>query len=709
VGGAFALQTSEHHLTRARRSLSSGRAPRGPVGRGPLPLPRRAAERVKTGLVVAGIAIAASFCAGKGWACADFAAAPSTRWVLTSAGGASWLVTPCGERFFSIGVNVLDGGYDEREKGGKVWYSWKAFAPTLADWTAETRRRLFSWGFNSAGGWALPPETLRLPTVINLELGRRARFHWFDPFDPATETRMNTLARELVAQYRGSPYRIGYFSDNEVGWWAGALFVFYSSKPADSFTKQRWVEMLRRHYTGDWTRFAADFLTPAGVASWEALLATTEATRMKPGGTGIRAVREWTGLVAEHYYALAERAIHAADPDALYFGDRLPIYYDPAAVRVMASHVDAIATNYNVDSGDGWIADYFFDGLRKLSGGKPVLVSEWFFAARENRTGNRNNGHLMTVATQEERAAGAAAATRNFAAIPEVIGIHWFQYYDHPKGGRADGEDYDFGLVDIDDRPYEQLTSALAAANLRIPEIHTEAGVDPRPTTKPDGTPVLPPASISTGDHSLSDWPKPSSLMPRLKSSAGAVEFGDAYLSWTDRGLALATIGQDYFDIDLFAYDGAFPLIDAYRVELGIDLGGGPRWFTLFFIPPRTKLHDHPEMAARLCVGPAEQAITAGCAGVVGAEAVYFGADQPRITAEVLIPWSALGVPPPVPGTQLHAEIAVTSWHRERCLSLSGRSPADAMQHPESWRLMRLGNGTQMIETAPVLPVLAPG
>ena len=42
-------------------------------------------------------------------------------------------------------------------------------------------------------------------------------------------------------------------------------------------------------------------------------------TRMKPGGSGIRVVREWTGVVAEHYYTLAERAIRAADPDALYF------------------------------------------------------------------------------------------------------------------------------------------------------------------------------------------------------------------------------------------------------------------------------------------------------------------------------------------------------------------------------------------------------
>ncbi len=181
----------------------------------------------------------------------------------------------------------------------------------------------------------------------------------------------------------------------------------------------------------------ADFLPPAGVASWDALLAATETTRMKAGGGGIRAVREWTAVVAEHYYALTEKAIRAADPDALFFGDRLPIYYDPAAVRAMAAHVDAIAVNYNVDSSDGWIANYFFDGLRKLSGGKPVLVTEWFFAARENRTGNRNNGHLMTVVTQQERAIGAAAATVNFAAIPEIVGDPLVSIL-RPSEGRSD-------------------------------------------------------------------------------------------------------------------------------------------------------------------------------------------------------------------------------------------------------------------------------
>ncbi|MGH7045716.1 MAG: hypothetical protein ACREE2_04915 [Stellaceae bacterium] len=629
-------------------------------------------------------------------ACTDLADARSTRWSLATDHGVSWLVTPCGQRFFSLGVNALDGGYPYRRKDGKTWYSWPAFDPTRAQWVDTARQRLAQWGFNSAGGWSLRPQVLRLPTIIDLELGRQARFHWFDPFAPKTAARMMTLARKLVAPYRNSPYRIGYFSDNEVGWWAGALFVFYSMKPASSATKQRWVEALHHHYAGDWTRFTADFQPPAGVASWVQLLATTRMTHMRPGGDGIRAVREWTGIVAHHYYALAAKAIHAADPQALYFGDRLPIYYDPAAVRAEAPFVDAIATNYNVDSSDGWIAPYYFAGLAQLSGGKPVLVSEWFFAAKQNRTGNLNNGHLMTVDTQAERAAGAAAATENFAAIPEIIGAHWFQYYDHPKGGRQDGEDYDFGLVDINDQPYRRLTEALAVANRRAVAIHEEA-TPPAPGST--GAATIPHADIALSARSLSDWPKPASLLPPLVPSPGAVDFGEAYLTWSARGLQLATIGQDYYDLDLLAYHGAFPLGEAYRVELGVDIGQGPRRFTLFFIPPRTKLHDYPEMKAELCAGAAEQAIRDGCTPITGGQAVYFGADQPRITAEARIPWSALGIGAPAAGAPLKVEIAITSWDRDRWMSLSGRAPDAALGDIAGWRTMRLGDGAPAIET----------
>ncbi len=221
----------------------------------------------------------------------DFEHAPSSRWSLATEAGVSWLKTPCGDRFYSLGVNILDGGYPERVKDEKVWYSWKAFAPDLAHWVDETRGRLAAWGFNTAGGWSLSPQSQKLPAVIDLELGRHAKFHWFDPFAPDMGARMAAVARELVAPYRGSPYRIGYFSDNEVGWWAGALFVYYSKQPATSYTKRRWVALLRQHYQDDWAAFAGDFAPPPGVYSWPALLAATDITHMRPGGQNRRSAR----------------------------------------------------------------------------------------------------------------------------------------------------------------------------------------------------------------------------------------------------------------------------------------------------------------------------------------------------------------------------------------------------------------------------------
>ena len=362
------------------------------------------------------------------------------------------------------------------------------------------------------------------------------------------------------------------------------------------------------------------------------------------------------------------------------FGDRLPIYYDPAAVRAMAPHVDAIATNYNVDSSDGWIARLFLRRAAKIVGRQARPRLRMVF--RRPREPHRQPQQRPSDDGRDPGRAGcgAAAATANFAAIPEIVGVHWFQYYDHPKGGRTDGEDYDFGLVDIDDRPYERLTAALAAANRRAPLIHAAAAV--RRLRQPEMF-ALPHAPISVHDRSLSDWPKPASLLPRLSASPGAVEFGEAYLSWSERGLALATIGQDYFDIDLLAYDGAFPLVDAYRVELGVDLGAGPRRFTLFFIPPRTKVQRSPaDDGAKLCAGPAQDSdrlrLHRGRRRRGGLfrrrPAAHHRRDgDPVVGARR----RAAG-----PGTRLRAEIAVTSWHRERWMSLSGRAPDRAMADP---------------------------
>ncbi|MBM3598599.1 MAG: hypothetical protein FJX35_10330 [Alphaproteobacteria bacterium] len=645
------------------------------------------ATRLLAGFLCFVIVFAPSMPAG---ACSDFAKAPHSRWTIEREAGAAWLVTPCGDKFFSIGSNVLDGGDRKDGAGARNSYTWSSFYPSLEAWARATRERLIAWGFNSAGAWSLTPERIDLPSTPNLELGRNARFHWFDPFDPATEAEMLRQAERLTKPYRGDPRRIGYFSDNEVGWWNGALFNYFMRAPAANHTKRRLIALLREHYGDDWTRFAADFVAPANAASFDDLLRSEGAlAQLRPGGTGIQAVRRWTGVVTEHYYRLVRQALKSVDPEALVFADRLPIYYDPVAVRAMARHVDAIATNYNVDSPDGWLAPYFFDGLRQLAPDKAVLITEWFFAAHENRSGNVNNGHLMTVNSQVERAAGAAQATRNFAAQPDIVGLHWFQWHDHPKGGRSDGEDYNFGLVDSWDVPYAGLVEALKQANREVVDIHRKAAS--RRGRLPVATTAMPRADIVVGDRSLADWPKPHALVRGVESNAGEIPFGEFYLSWSDAGLGVALIAMDYYDPQILAVDDEFPLGEAFRLELGVDTGTGPQRFALHIVPPKVfPKKGAPAFTARLC-----RIETGGdCATVDGAATSYFGSDQPRITAEMNLPWPALGLER-APTQAVKLAIGAVAFHRSRWMSWGGRPLDELMADSTGWRRLALGPAVQ--------------
>jgi hypothetical protein len=528
---------------------------------------------------------------------------------------------------------------------------------------------------------------LRLPIIPDLEIGREARYHWYDPFDPAMEKELRSWAHRLVAPYKDNPYRIGYFSDNEVGWWHGALFGYYLKQAATNHTKQKLVSVLRDYYSDDWQLFARDFVPPPGVASFDALLQNSGAnTKLRPGGQGMRVIEDWVGIVAEHYYRLVRSALREADPDALFFGDRLQIYYHPAVIRAMAPYVDVVATNYDVDTPDGWIAQYYFDGLQQLTANKPILISEWFFAAHENRTGNRNNGHLMTVQTQAERARGAVAAAQRLARKPQIVGMHWFQYYDHPAGGRPDGEDYNFGLVDVNDRPYEALVQGFSRVNPGLAAIHQEA-----PLAVPVATaaPVeIPAADINPHARSLREWPKEQALIHGLAAPYPDVVFGDMYMAWSHAGLYLATISMDYYDPELLAFGDEFPLDEAFRLEWGIDAGAGPRRFALYVVPPKVFPNDGtPAMRLQFCQAKS----TATCAAVPTAVASYFGGDGPRIITEVFLPWDTMGVPGPPKDNQIRVELTATGWHRARWMSWSRQPPPVALQNPAVWHTVRLG------------------
>ncbi len=611
----------------------------------------------------------------------------ANRWKLQSRDGVAWLITPCGDRFFSAGINTLT----DTAAPPLVWspekHAWLTPYQTSDTWARRTAAQVRGWGFNTASAFSSP--NIQLPSIPDLDLGWRARLLWADPFDPSVDERITTQTKEAAAAYKSGAYRIGYFSDNEIGWWNGALFSYYLRRSATNHTKQTLVTLIRHHYGDDWHRFTADFDVTPGISSFQELLANANAqAHLRPGGNGIRVVREFTFAIARHYYELIYRALREEDPAALIFGDRLPSYYDPDAVRAMAPFVDAVATNYDVDSPDGWIAHYYFDGLRRLTGNKPVLISEWYFAAQENRSGDLNSGYLMTVPTQADRARGAASAERHFALVPSIVGLHWFQYRDEPKGGReGDHEDFNFGVVDINGRPYEKLVAALTAANRSLVQVHQSA---PHHAAVMQPAEIeIPEAGIDAGSISLSQWPKDQALVKGILAPSPDVAFGDLFLTWSPHGLHLATISMDHYDAHLLAYDGAFPRSEAFRIDLGVETGAGARRFAFFFIPPKIfRRKSGVTMRIEVCRMDRET-----CDPVPSAIAVYKESDRPRIVAQITLPWAALGLSEPPADRHLRVQLAATTFYRSRWMSLGGVPPADAMKDLKTWRPAMLTGG----------------
>ncbi len=588
-------------------------------------------------------------------------------WGVTREQGRSWLLDPEGRHFYSLGVNTVNGGHAHPKGLGYFWERWH---PDLGTWAQEARQRLTAWGFNTLGGWSDPIPALGLPLIPELDLGRNAKLHWFDPFAPDTLEQTVAVARRITAEYAGHPNLMGYFTDNEVGWWNAPLFSWYLAQEWSLHTKRVLWELLHDHYQGRWDLLTADFVPPAGVESFEDLKPGGVALGLRPGGHGIRLVSAFTRLCAARYYELVHTALRTVRPEALVMGDRLPLYYNQDAVLAARGFVDVLTTNYNVDEEDGWVAPYFFEGLERLSPA-PVLVTEFFFAADENRSGNKNNGHLMHVRTQAQRARGAAAAQAAFASFPNVVGAHWFQYYDEPTGGRDDGEDFNMGLVDIHDRPYEELVAALGDVNRRAVELHARSAfAAPVPPGEP--VPVRRLASpADCTDNSLLDWPdKAGTRLVGFATPAPYVPFGDVHLAWSPEGLSLFNLASNYADLYLLQYEGEFPLSEAYQLHVVLELKGQTRHFAVHLLPrPHAQYEKRFELEALLHeISPDGSHVRLDSGGTLQA----LDKPLPHVALELFLPAALLGVETLAAGDTLGARVYATSFYRELTMRFDG-------------------------------------
>jgi hypothetical protein len=483
---------------------------------------------------------------------------------------AYWLVKPNGEPFFSLGVCCVNQGaspkqWDAANPGYAAWQQYN----DSNQWAATTLARLKAWGFTTVGGWS-DFQTLRGCRDVDvafapvLHIGATAGAPWWDMWDSKVVEGIDQVAREHILALREDPRVIGYYTDNETGWWNAILFKMTLEQASTSGQRQRLIQLLRQTYGNDWSALMRDFEPAPLLESWEDL-ERHGMLFLRPGGNGVHVERQFLGILAERYYSLIHDVVRKYDPRALILGDRFPSLYYPEVVRACVPYVDAISCNLNPVWVDGSFPRFFLETLHALSG-KPLIIGEFYMCAQENRSGNKNSHGVYPVAlTQKERASGFRNTVQALLKTRYVIGADWFQYYDQPTHGRSDGENFNFGLVDIHDRPYEAITSAAAVLDLKgikseamRPRLDASQGVPPAPRD---------PFELFLPTLALKHWDRERGFVKPVSE----FPLADLYVCWDKKAIHLGLCAQDVVE-DVF-YRGK-TVLASDRAEWVVSIAG---------------------------------------------------------------------------------------------------------------------------------------
>jgi hypothetical protein len=350
--------------------------------------------------------------------------------------GRWWMIDPDGNRFLSVGVDVVGASGDTLVDGrqymfanlptptspmGKYYtYDKRSYDFLRANLARKygtfdlsafgdlTVKRLRSWGFNSFGNWSAeeiaskrsfpfvaalgPPNNVpSVPSGIPYGRGNIA-----DPFDPAFPATVDASVRVKTAQYKSDPACIGYFYDNELSWGMPGpdsehfgLCFGVLEQGASCPAKQAFAALVRERYT------SIDALNAAWetkFASWSQFSDTCALPAKIVSSAQRKDFSDFLTLFAEKYFTTVSGAIKRSDPNHLYLGCRFAYWFTPEAVSAEAKYADVISFNiYN------WNRDTYLFAERL---GKPCLVGEFHFGATDR---GMYSGDI-TVANQQDRA-----------------------------------------------------------------------------------------------------------------------------------------------------------------------------------------------------------------------------------------------------------------------------------------------------------------
>jgi agarase len=386
--------------------------------------------------------------------------------------GIWWIIDPRGLPTLSLGVDNISYESDRVRGTGACPYceTLGKIYPERNAWGLEALARIRQWGFNTIGAWSDPILwTHGVAYTVILDIAARAGADWqqrrpADYFDKRFEKAATDIAGKMCQPRRFDHMLLGYFSDNELRWgpdWGGkeTLLEMYLKLPAGAAGRLKASEFLRERYGNEIGKLNQAWGVKA--PSFEELPA--------PAATGayISDAAQFLEILADRYFEVCERAIHAADPNHLYLGARFAGLPPEAALRG-ARHADVVSINV-----------YAFDPRPAIetvfqATGRPVMVTEFAFRAQNSGLPN-TQGAGPKVPDQAARAQAYADYVTRLESLPEAVGYHWFEWVDEPREGRFDGENSNYGLVDIGDFPYEEFIVAVKKANALALEAHQHA------------------------------------------------------------------------------------------------------------------------------------------------------------------------------------------------------------------------------------------
>ena len=379
----------------------------------------------------------------------------------------------------------------------------------LSRWATATAARMRSWGMNTLGAWA--HESIRKDS--DLLYTHMLSFGWaknvkgnrlVDVWSPAYAEGIEAAAVKEVVPLANDRRLLGWFTNNELPWhgehgWVTdpnkSLLELYFALPPDAAGRREVLRFLRSHFRDDFSEFSQVF-DAAGATDWAGVEKAAALTPRR-----FRAAQRvrfaWMGHVAEKYFALCEAAIRRHDKNHLILGCRFAGSAPVDVLSAQARHCDVLSLN-RYDR-NGVVPVDMLDRVFALTE-KPILITEFGWRATENRSDNKNTrGVDVTVPTQKDRAARARGYISGMMKRPYLLGMHWFQHHDEPPAGRFDGEDSNYGLVDIQDRPYEELTGALTTLNREIMSPAWKRDAFVFPPKGPKGWPENEPLPITGG------------------------------------------------------------------------------------------------------------------------------------------------------------------------------------------------------------------